>query len=137
MTRYLLDTNAAADCIFRRHGVDERVKNARRNGNIIGIGMPVLAELLAGVEVSASRDKNLEVVKRHLKLFRLWPFSDDAAAEYARLFGELRRQGRPMQTMDIMIAAIVRVLPDCTLVSADGDFSAISGLKVENWKSSP
>jgi predicted nucleic acid-binding protein len=56
-----LDTNAAADCIFRRYTVHERVKASRASGAKIGIGLPVMAELLAGVEYSVSRDKNLEV----------------------------------------------------------------------------
>jgi tRNA(fMet)-specific endonuclease VapC len=62
MRRYLLDTNAAADCIFRRRGVAERVKRARLDGAKIGIGLPVLAELLGGVEFSASRESNLAIV---------------------------------------------------------------------------
>lgn len=41
MRRCLLDTGSAADCIFRRRGVDERVKQARRAGDKIGIGIPV------------------------------------------------------------------------------------------------
>lgn len=134
MTRYLLDTNAAADCMFRRHLVDERVKAARRSGHAVGIGIPVLAELLAGVEASARRDKNLDVVNRHLRLFRLWPFTADAAREYARLFAELRRIGRPMQVMDLMIAATAISLGSCTVVTADSDFSAVPRLSVENWK---
>jgi predicted nucleic acid-binding protein len=48
MNRYLLDTNVAADCLFRRRGVPERVKQARSMGHAIGIGVPVLAELWAG-----------------------------------------------------------------------------------------
>ena len=50
MRRYLLDTGSAADCIFRRRGVHQRVKDARQAGGKIGIGIPVLAELLAGIE---------------------------------------------------------------------------------------
>jgi predicted nucleic acid-binding protein len=32
-----------------------------------------------------------------------------------------------------MIAAIALTLPDCSVVTSDTDFSAIEGLKVENW----
>ena len=54
MTRYLLGSNAAADCIFRRRNVHERVKQARAVGHKIGIGMPVLGEIMAGVEFSST-----------------------------------------------------------------------------------
>ena len=79
MRRYLLDTNAAADCIFRRRDVHERVKQARAAGHKIGIGIPVLGEILAGVESSASRARNLEIVERNVRLFRLWPYTAEAA----------------------------------------------------------
>jgi len=31
------------------------------------------------------------------------------------------------------VAAIARCLGNCTVVSKDGDFSAVPGLNVENW----
>ncbi len=133
MKRYLLDTGSAADCIFRRRGVDDKVKLTRSSGGKIGIGIPVMAELLAGVEFSLTRERNLEIVNRNLRLFRIWPFTPEAAREYARLFANLRRLGRPMQSIDIMIAAIARTLGNCTVVSSDTDLAAVPGLTVENW----
>lgn len=133
MSRYLLDTNAAADALFRRRGVPEHVKAARAAGHAIGIGIPVLAELYAGVEFSASRDHNLEILRRSVKLFRLWPFTSEAAEVYGRLYAELRRTGRMIQQIDLQIAAIALTLGRCTVVSEDSDLSAVPGLSVENW----
>jgi tRNA(fMet)-specific endonuclease VapC len=133
MKRFLLDTNAAADCIFRRRGVDTRVRQARLKGAKIGIGVPVLAELLAGIENSASRDKNLEVLNRHLQLFRIWPFTTDAARVYGKLFAELRRAGRMVPSMDLMIASIALVLGNCTVITCDSDLSAVPDLNVDDW----
>ena len=135
MKRYLLDTNSAAHCIFRRKNVHQRVKQARATGAKIGIGMPVLAELLAGVENSASREKNLAIVDRHLRLFRLWPFTAEAARVYARLFAELRRVGRTIGAMDLQIASIALNLGHCTVVTSDSDLAVVPGLSVENWAS--
>lgn len=133
MKRFLLDTNAAADCIFRRRGVDERAKLARKDGAKIGIALPVMAELLGGIEFSASREKNLDIVNRNLRLFRLWPFTPQAARIYARLFAELRRSGRTVAAMDLMIASTALALGNCTVVSSDSDLLAVPGLDVENW----
>ena len=133
MSRYLLDTNAAADAMFRRRGVPERMKAARAAGHEIGIGLPVLGELYAGVEYSATREHNLEILRRSLKLFRLWPFKAEAAATYGRLYAELRRGGRLIQQVDLQIAAITLELGNCTVVSKDSDLVAVSGLRVENW----
>jgi tRNA(fMet)-specific endonuclease VapC len=133
VSRYLLDTNAAADAMFRRRGVPERLKAARAAGNDVGIGLPVLGELYAGVEFSASRDHNLDILRRSMKLFRLWPFTAEAAEVYGRLYAELRRKGRIIQQVDLQISAIALTLGQCTVVTEDNDLSAVPGLKVESW----
>ena len=63
----------------------------------------------------------------------VWPFDERAAQEYGRLAAELRRIGRPMQQIDVMIASIVRMTPDCVVVSKDSDLHAVPGLRVEDW----
>src|ERR1700730_8163384 len=121
MRRYLLDTNMAGNFIEKRGKVPERAREARGKGGRIGIDMPVLAELYYGVEFSASRDKNLQRLRRGLSGMKIWPFHAKAAAEFGRLRAELRRRGRPMQVIDIMIAAIALSLGNCTIVSVDSD----------------
>ena len=133
MSKYLLDSNAVADCVFQRRSVDQRTMQARRNGHVIGTALPVVAEILGGIEFSATRERNRLILDRKLSLFRLWPFTLDVAREYGRLFAELRRIGRPMQVIDMMIAATARTLSDCIVVTTDSDLSAVPGLKVENW----
>lgn len=46
MRRYLLDTGIASDFIDRRRGVYQRARDETARGNRIGIGLPVLAELV-------------------------------------------------------------------------------------------
>src|SRR4051794_21125952 len=106
----------AAAFIDKRDQVPEHAREARRKGGRIGIGIPVLAELYYGVEFSASRDKNLERLRRALSGLTIWPFEEKAAAEFGRLRAELRRRGRPMQVIDIMIAATALSLGNCTVV---------------------
>ncbi|MBX9626177.1 MAG: type II toxin-antitoxin system VapC family toxin [Gemmataceae bacterium] len=135
MSRRLLDTNALGDAVHRRRGVAERAEAARQAGLILGTATPALAELLGGAEASDTRDRNLPVVVRGVRKFRLWAFTAEAAREYARLYGELRRIGRKVPPVDLQIAAVARVLGNCTVVTVDGDFSAVPGLSVENWAS--
>lgn len=42
MSKYLLDSNAVADCLFQRRGVDQRAIQARRQGHVIGTALPVV-----------------------------------------------------------------------------------------------
>src|SRR5260221_873743 len=113
MKRYLLDSNSLSDYMFRRKGVDVRAQEARARGDQLGTGMPVVAEILAGTEASATRDRNLRIVNRNLNLFRLWPFDLPAARSYARLFAEMKRNGDHIQSIDLMIAAIAISLCRC------------------------
>ena len=135
MTRYLLDTGIAQDFINCRHGVRERVDDERHLGHRIGICVPVLGELWAGIEGSSSRDRNEVRLRRALSRLVVWPYTNEAAACFGRIFAELRRIGRPMQQIDIQIAAIALSLGNCTVVSVDSDLAAVPGLTVENWAS--
>jgi tRNA(fMet)-specific endonuclease VapC len=62
-----------------------------------------------------------------------WPYERPAALEFGRIIAELKRIGRPMQQIDIQLAAIAFALGHCTVVSGDSDLQAIPGLVVENW----
>jgi tRNA(fMet)-specific endonuclease VapC len=133
MTRFLLDTGIAGDFIDRRRGVHERARQEVAKGNRIGVGLPVLAELVYGVEWSASRDRNMQSLRTALPSWKVWPFDQSAAFEYGRIAAGLRRIGRPMQVVDMMVAAIALTLGNSVVVSADSDLGAVPGLTVENW----
>jgi tRNA(fMet)-specific endonuclease VapC len=128
-----LDTGSAGDYIARRFGMAQRVADRQRRGDRIGICPPVLGELRAGVELSQTRDRNLARLKSALGNLVLWPFDKAAAIEFGRIFARLRRIGRPMQQIDIQVAAVAFSLGNCTVVSKDSDLRAIDGLDVEDW----
>jgi tRNA(fMet)-specific endonuclease VapC len=133
MKRFLLDSGTVNDFMNRRAGVVERVDQERHKGHRIGLGTPVLGELLGGIEGSASRERNLQRLRNALSRLILWPYDEAAAKEYGRIFADLRRRGRPMQQIDMQIAAIALSLGSTTVVSSDGDLAAIPGLSVETW----
>lgn len=133
MRRYLLDTGIAGLYIARRDPVYARVRDEARRGNVVGICVPVLGELYYGAENSVSRERALDALRAALPQFRVWPYTPGAAEEYGRLFAELRRLGRPMQQIDVQIAAVALTLGRCTVVTTDSDLSAVPGLSVENW----
>lgn len=81
MRRSLLDTGVAGDFIARRRGVDTRARDAAIQGDIVGICVPVLGELWAGMELSATRDQNIDRMRHALARLRIWPF--DVVASHA------------------------------------------------------
>jgi tRNA(fMet)-specific endonuclease VapC len=131
--RYLLDTGPAFDFLFHRRGVQDRVEAARRAGAKIGICTPVLGEIIGGLEGSTSREESFEIARRRLGKLLCWPYEKPADREYGRIIAELRRIGRPMQQIDIQLAAIAFALGDCTVISGDNDLTAVRGLPIENW----
>jgi tRNA(fMet)-specific endonuclease VapC len=133
VTRYLLDTNAASGWIDRVPGLVTRVRAAVSKGSRVGVAMPVLGELFAGVELSRRSELNRKRLRRALATLAIWPFDLAAAEEYGRVFAELRRAGRPIQQIDIQIAAIARSLGGCTVISADADLRRVPRLSVEDW----
>jgi tRNA(fMet)-specific endonuclease VapC len=134
MKKCLLDTNAVSDFINHRHGVPERVREARSRGVVIGTCEPVVAELFFGVENSETRDENRRKLQHGLSRLRCWPLDRRASEEFGRLVAELKRTGRLIGPIDMLIAAIAFSLRDCTVVTCDKDLLSVPGLNVENWR---
>ena len=95
--RYVLDSGIAADFIARRGPVPARVRAARASGGKVGLCTPILAELVGGVLHSNNPEGNLAVLRQRITPLALWSFDKAAAYEYARLYAELRANGRIMR----------------------------------------
>jgi len=134
MIRYLLDTNAVGDFLNHRYGVFTRFEEARKRGIVIGTCEPVVSELYFGVENSATHVENLARLESGLRQIKCWPLTRQASKEYGRLALALKRAGRVIGQIDILIAAIAISLGDCIVVSNDKDMLVIPGLTVENWR---
>ena len=133
MIRFILDTGPAQQFINDLNGVRVRGDIERRSGNRVGICMPVLGELWSGVECSRSRETNLKRLQHGLSKLVNWPFDERAAVEFGRIFAQLKKMGRPMQQVDIQIAAIAISVGNCVVITTDSDLSAIPGLKTQDW----
>lgn len=135
MTRFLLDTNAMGDLMNHRYGVDLRAKKASQDGGVLGTCEVVAAELFFGVENSSDREANMNVLNRTLAGMRTWPLTRSASREFGKISAFLKKNGRPIGALDVMIAAIA-LTTDCIVVTRDSDMLAVPGLAVENWATS-
>ena len=131
--RYLLDSGPAFDYLFRRKDVDARVAELRRKGCKVGICVPILGEIVGGLEASGSRDTSWKIARPRLAKLLCWPYEPPAAYVYGKIFFDLKRRGRVFQQIDKQLAAIALSLGDCTVVSYDTDLKEIPNLAVENW----
>ncbi len=133
MRRYLLDTGIAGHYINKRKGIDRRAKLEIAQGNIIGIGIPVLAELEYGIQNSDDPQNSMKLLKRALPVLCVWPMTFESAAHFGRISTEMKRLGMSIGQIDRLIAGIALSLSNCTVVSADTDMLQVPGLLVENW----
>jgi tRNA(fMet)-specific endonuclease VapC len=123
--KYLLDTNTAQSYIQSNERVAQRANEVSLRGARVGISIIVFSELLAAIENSHSRDRNMAKLDQGMKSLALWPY-DEAAAF-------LKRIGKPIDELDVMIAGTAMMLSNCVLVTIDSDFQNIPDLRIENW----
>ena len=83
----------------------------------------MVGELWFGVERSVTRELNRDRLIRGLARIPKWPFEDEAAQHFGRIYHELRRVSRVMSVVDMQLAAITFALGNCTVVTKDGDLS--------------
>jgi tRNA(fMet)-specific endonuclease VapC len=117
-----------------RHGsvVLDRINIEKRKGNRIGTCIPVLCEIESGRLNVAEPDVYRRRLGVLLSKISIWPLTRATSEYFGEIDQDLRRRGRMLSQVDIMLAALCREL-DLTLVTTDKDFAALPWLKTENW----
>ena len=122
-----LDTNAYSRLMKGHAPLTELLESAEE----ILVPITVLGELYAGFELGSRRDAN----RRQLREFLAQPgvetlaVTADIAERYGMLVAQLARQGTPIPTNDIWIAASA-LETGARLVTYDPHFQHIQGLLV-------
>jgi tRNA(fMet)-specific endonuclease VapC len=132
MSDFLLDCNHLSAAIRKVSTVRERIRISRRQGNRFVTCSPVLCELEAGIQQSASPAEYRRRLGHLLGHVRLWHLDRDMAQLYGQVFHELRRQGRVLSQVDMMLAAMARQ-HKMILLTADKDFEALPDIRTEDW----
>lgn len=102
--RILIDTNCYSEIDNGDPETVERVQSATE----VWIPLIVLGELYAGFELGSQKERNEQQLVRFLtrpSVGVLLP-DDQTARQYGQIFQSLRRQGTPIPTNDIWIAAL-------------------------------
>ena len=123
--KLLLDTNRYTDFC---KGVSDSVAVVTSAERVF-LPFVALAELRAGFRAGTQGRRNEETLSRFLLSPRVGVlYPDDATTQtYAGLFAQLRRQGTPIPTNDIWIAALA-VQHGLALHSRDAHFDALPQL---------
>ncbi len=131
----MLDTNICIYIIKRKPiEIIERFKQT--DISQIGISSITLSELVYGVSKSSRPDQNQIALTQFVAPLEILPYGDDAAQYYGDLRVHLEKQGTPIGSLDMLIAAHALSI-DCILVTNnEKEFSRIPNLKIDNWAKS-
>lgn len=122
---YLIDTTVYSHA--RRGG--QWAVDILAESDLIGISTITLGELLAGFIVGGKADENKKILYEFLDHPRVsvYPIGERTAEFYSNIYMNLRRQGTPVPTNDMWIAATAQE-NGLVLASHDRHFENIPGL---------
>jgi predicted nucleic acid-binding protein len=129
---YLLDCNHLSAALRKVSAVRERIHQGRTAGQRFISCYPVLCELEVGIQQTSKPDDIRRRLTHLLRHVRLWPLDGETTRLYGAVYVELRRQGRVLSQVDMMLAALARQ-HKLAFLTTDRDFEALSDLAVANW----
>lgn len=129
---YLLDTNHVGHAVTPGSTVRQRITELRLAGIKVGTCVPVLCEIEAGIQQVNQADAYRFNLNRLLRQVRVWPIDNSTAVLYGVIHHDLKRRGRVLSQVDMMLAALARQM-NLTLVTTDQDFAALPDVQSENW----
>ncbi len=131
MLQYMLDTNIAIYVIKRRPV--EILETFNEHAGQLCISSITLAELLHGVEKSASPAKNQHVLDDFVSRLTVLKYGAKAAVHYGSIRADLERKGTPIGVNDLHIAGHARSEAMALISNNLREFERVDGLRTDNW----
>jgi tRNA(fMet)-specific endonuclease VapC len=130
---YLLDSNVCIHLLNEKNTLIAQ-HFMQHSPAEIALCSIVKAELLFGAQRSERVQANLHHLHRFFAPLQSLSFDDRCAEHYSQIRAELAAQGKPIGSNDMLIAAIARA-HNATLVTHNtGEFSRVTGLRLEDWE---
>ncbi|MFV2055724.1 MAG: type II toxin-antitoxin system VapC family toxin [Thiohalomonadales bacterium] len=129
----LLDTNVCIRLLNQSHSaiIQEFQQHLPSE---IALSSIVKAELLYGARHSQRVEANLQLLQRFFDPLVSLPFDDRCAEEAGQIRADLATQGKPIGPNDLLIAATARAHDTVLVTHNIGEFSRITGLRLEDWE---
>lgn len=129
---WMLDTNAVSDLLKGQDRIRARLAE-------VAVGDVFLSAVTAGeLHYGLAKRPGMSALREsvHQLLLRVHvsPWTNEVAETYGVLRASQESQGRPLASLDTMIAAHAKHL-GLILVSNDKAFRHIPGLAIEDWRS--
>ena len=130
---YMLDTNTVSALLSRSpQPVLNRLRAA--GSERTSISSIVYGEVRYGLSKNPTAIRFLETAEKFFAEIAILPWMASTAEQYGTLRAEMRRTGRALQPLDMLIAAHA-LEARAVLVTRDQAFRHVPGLTVEDWSS--
>ena len=133
--RVLLDTNICIYMIKNRPPEVRKYFEQFVPGDI-AISSITVAELQYGVEKNAAKEKNALALEAFLLPLEIAPFDTESALACGKIRKELESRGKPIGSMDMLIAAQAIAQGFTLITHNQKEFERVPGLKCETWVNS-
>jgi tRNA(fMet)-specific endonuclease VapC len=130
--KYMLDTNI---CIYiiKRKPVDVLERFKQTDISEISISSITLSELFYGVSKSSKPEQNFMALTQFVAPLEILPFGGEASQYYGDLRAYLEKQGTPIGSLDMLIAAHALSLASILVTNNEKEFNRVPNLNIENW----
>lgn len=136
---FLLDTNVVSAMMRRAPAPEVAAWVSRQPTDLLFTASVCQAEVLAGIAVMPEGRRRRELEAAAQATFaedferRVLPFDMAAAVVYAEVLAMRRRAGRPVTTVDLMVAAIARSQGASVVTRNVADFTGCGVAIVDPW----
>ncbi len=130
--RFMLDTNICIYLIKKQPAILLERFASYPVGDI-GISVITLAELAYGASKSSNPHRNREALEQFALPLEVAVFDRPATLTYGKIRALLEKTGRPIGSMDMLIAAHALSLGVHLVTNNVKEFTRVPGLRIENW----
>lgn len=129
---YFLDTNI---CIYALKGTYPKIQSHIESHTPSEISIPsiVLAELYYGAAKSTAREKVIQRLQEFIAPLHIVAFNSRSAMAYGTIRAELESMGRVIGPNDLVVAATTLGNGGTLVTHNVKEFSAVPGLRIEDW----
>jgi len=130
--KIMLDTNTSI-YILKRKPIEVFERFNKHVPGDIGVSTVTVAELYFGVEKSQRPLQNRQAFEQFLLPLVIVPFDYNASITYGGIRAALEKQGTPIGSLDLFIAAQAITLDVELITNNVREFSRVPGLRLDNW----
>ncbi len=128
---YLLDSDTLIENL--RNSARVRARLIEKASIPKAISVITYGELLYGAKVSKQAEKNLAIIRGLPDIFPIVGIGRSIMETFIDIKRNLEVEGRPLDDMDLLIAATALTLNYCLVTNNIRHFGRVAGLDLENW----